>query len=232
MKNSMKKTIVLLLALFTFSASFAQTKVYSGYINDTLRSDRQNEIEMHLRKVGEEELYGYYFHKQNPKAINGLHSRFSEHAFQLFEGDEVQGYVFFDGTLNDSTMSGKWKHLSEYKTLDFAAKEFKTDTLSKRKDKFSGYYELNTPGVAKNIRIVFIDNKHFYLNGNIGSKKCTGYIQALAKMTGPNKAVYSDPKCRQITFTFSPKTVSIVESGCNKFHGSSCNFTGIYKLKK
>jgi hypothetical protein len=221
-----KHTLISLIALTTFCTASAQTKVFTGYINDTTKDP----VEMHLRTV-DRQLYGYYFYRSDKK-IKPLHSKFAEHAVQIFEGDEVDGQVYFDGILEDSSLAGKWQDLPKYKFRKYALKLTGTDSLSKQKENQAGYYELNAPGIAKNVRIVYINNKYFYFHANIGSKKCTGYIFGIAKVTGSNTAVYTDAKCKQLSFTFAGKNVTIKETNCNNYHGSSCNFSGAYKLKK
>jgi hypothetical protein len=228
-----RSTLIFLFSTCLFLVpAHAQTKVFTGYIHDTMQAEKDNAIEMHLRRVGDQQIFGYYFHMTHPKLIHPLHTKFSEYAVQLFDGNEADGQVYFDGILHDSTLNGKWRDLPAFRFFDFDLNLKKIDTVSKQKDKLAGYYELTKPDASKNMRIVLIDNTHFYFAGNIGSKKCTGYIYGIAKMTGANTATYSDPKCKQITFTFAPKTINIVEKNCNQYHGSACNFTGIYKLKK
>ncbi len=216
--------IVCLLGSFYCIPAAAQTKVYTG------KTDDGDEIEMHLRESGNQ-LFGYYFLNHKPAPIP-LHSRIAGPNVQLYDGDEVDGELYFDGAFDDSTIKGRWMQMKASKFTPYTLKLSRIDTLSKTKKKASGSYIAADKGKTKTLTQVYIDEKYFYFYVVMSSKTCTGYLHGVAKTQKGVKALFSDSKCTQLMFTTSGKTTVIAEKNCNGYHGPSCRFDGAYRYKK
>ncbi len=215
--------ITVLISSYFFPAS-AQTRVYTGTITDL------GEIEMHLC-VHNKQTYGYYFFKGKDKIIS-FHSRLAGRVIQLIEGDEVAASRYFDGTFTDSTLTGAWTDLPTSKSYPYSLKLTKWDTVNKEKAKHNGTYEYKTPILHNTLNMVYIDNNYLYFYLTIGSKACTGYLHGIANVQAAGGALYSDPQCLQISFANTGKTITVAEKKCINYHGPTCKFDGIYKLKK
>lgn len=222
---SIRPLLIFCSVLFLLSATVhAQTKVFAGKI------DNGDEIEMHLLEYNKQ-VFGYYFRNHGTVATP-LHSRTSGQNVQLYDGDEIDGQLYFDGTFTDSTISGKWMQMGPSIFTPYSLKLIRVDTVSKDKAKLSGKYEAKGKDINKTAKVVYIDNKYFYFHLNMTSKKCTGYLHGVAKVQKGVKATYADSKCASLTFITANRVISLLEKDCTGYRGSTCKFDGTYQYKK
>ncbi|MCW3122289.1 MAG: hypothetical protein JWQ38_1781 [Flavipsychrobacter sp.] len=185
---------------------------------------------MHLRTTAKG-IYGYYSYTSKNVPIP-LHSDKSENKIKLIEGQLYEDDVFFEGKIAGDVFKGNWVDKNNKISFPFVLTHTGTETIAGSNSTVSGNYTHQDKALTKELQITSINNSYLYFDLSVGSPDCAILLIDIAKITTPGKAVFSDARCKQVSFSFSTNTANITEKDCEAYDGYNCPFAGKYHMQK